>query len=43
MISNNELQEIKGGGKWKYVGFGTGIIVSFIIGLVDGYLRPKGC
>ena len=41
MINENELQEIKGGARWKYVG--AGVIVSFIIGVIDGYLRPRGC
>jgi hypothetical protein len=43
MINDYELQEIKGGGKWKYAGFGVGIIISFVVGLIDGYLRPKNC
>lgn len=43
MINDYELQEIKGGGKWKYYGFGAGIIVSFVVGLIDGYLRPRSC
>ena len=43
MINDNELQEIKGGAKWKYVSLGAGVIISFIIGVIDGYLRPRSC
>ena len=42
MITESELKEIKGGGHWVIVGVG-GSIISFIIGLVDGYLRPLKC
>ena len=41
MINDYELQEIKGGGKWKYYGFGAGIIVSFVVGLIDGQIKLK--
>ena len=48
MIANNELMTISGGKKkiansWIYYGFGVGAIVSFVTGLIDGYLRPLGC
>lgn len=43
MINNNELKQIKGGG----ISFGAGLffagIVTFLIGLVDGYVRPLAC
>lgn len=42
MITESELKEIKGGVNWVFVGVG-GSIISFIIGLVDGYLRPLKC
>lgn len=42
MIIESELKEIKGGVNWVIVGVG-GSIISFIIGLVDGYLRPLKC
>ena len=41
MINDYELQEIKGGGKWKYAGFGAGIIISFVVGLIDGLIKLK--
>lgn len=41
MISNNELKQINGGG------FGLGILigglVTFVIGVIDGYVRPLKC
>ena len=40
-ISNNELKQINGGG------FGLGILIgglaTFIIGVIDGYVRPLKC
>lgn len=42
MIIESELKEIKGGVNWVIVGV-SGSIISFIIGLVDGYLRPLKC
>lgn len=42
MITESELKEIKGGVNWVIVGV-VGSIISFIIGLVDGYLRPLKC
>ncbi len=43
MIENKELQSIKGGAAKYFYGVGIGTIVSFIIGLIDGYMRPLGC
>ena len=42
MLKNNELLEIKGGISWTAVGIG-GAVVSFLIGLFDGYVRPLRC
>ena len=40
-ISNNELKQINGGG------FGLGLLfgglATFIIGIIDGYVRPLKC
>ena len=43
MMSNEELIKIKGGG--ISVGFGLflGGIVTFLIGIFDGYFRPLAC
>lgn len=40
-INNNELKQIKGGG----VGLGIAIVagIVFIIGVIDGYIRPLKC
>lgn len=41
-ITNNELKTIKGGaGIGAYIAIG-GLIV-FIIGIIDGYVRPLKC
>lgn len=43
MIENNELINIKGGlAKYVY-GISIGAVVSFIIGVIDGYMRPLSC
>ncbi len=42
MLSNEELINTKGGISWTAVGIG-GAIISFFIGLVDGYTRPLRC
>ena len=40
-LTNKELKEIQGGGIGTYILIG-GIIV-FLIGVVDGYVRPLKC
>lgn len=41
-LTKNELKEIKGG--WSITGiFGVGTLFTFIIGVLDGYLRPLNC
>ena len=42
-LSNKELMAINGGG--FNIGFFLGVssVISFIIGVVDGYLRPLKC
>ena len=44
-LSNNELTEINGGGIKLSIGTFLGIsaFVSFVIGAVNGYLRPLTC
>ena len=43
MIEENELTLIKGGAaKWALVG-AIGTAITFIVGLIDGYLRPLKC
>lgn len=42
-MNNQELTEIKGGAiKWAIVS-GVAAVVTFIIGVVDGYFRPLKC
>ena len=42
-INNQELKQIKGGG----INFGIGALIgagiTFIIGIIDGYIRPLAC
>lgn len=43
MITESELYNIKGGAiRWVIIG-AIGVIVTFAIGLIDGYLRPLKC
>jgi lactobin A/cerein 7B family class IIb bacteriocin len=43
MIKEEELFQIKGGASKWTVGFVVGAVVSFIAGLIDGFMRPLGC
>lgn len=44
MIDKEELVNIKGGAiAWKYIGIAVGAVISFAIGVIDGYLRPLKC
>lgn len=40
-ISNNELKQIKGGGTGLTLLIIAGVI--FLIGIIDGYVRPLPC
>ena len=42
-LSKNELIEIKGGAIKYGIYIAIGAAVTFIIGLVDGFLRPLKC
>jgi len=46
LIAENQLKEIKGGGAGIFTGT-VGLILlgvgSFLIGLIDGFLRPLSC
>ena len=43
MINKEELLMIKGGKISGTTGVIISAIVSFLIGVVDGYMRPLGC
>ena len=43
MMSKNELLEIKGGGISAGLGLLVGGIITFLIGVFDGYFRPLAC
>jgi len=42
-LTNNELKQISGGG----VSLGLGLLIAagviFLVGVIDGYVRPLGC
>lgn len=40
-LTNNELLEISGGGFSIITGIGA--LITFIIGFVDGYIKPSKC
>ena len=42
MMNQEELINIKGGENWVAIGIGS-TLVSFLVGLLDGYLRPLKC
>ena len=43
MIKNEELHQIKAGAiKWGF-GIAIGAILSLLVGIIDGYIRPLGC
>ncbi len=43
MINDKELCNIKGGLSKYFYGVGVSAIVSFVVGFIDGYMRPLGC
>jgi len=42
-LTNNEMKKIDGGGFNIGLWFGIGAGVSFLIGLIDGLVRPLKC
>ena len=42
-IKNNDLKKINGGGVSATVGILIGAGIVFLIGLIDGYVRPLKC
>ena len=42
MLNNEELKNINGGSKYLVVGIAV-TIISFVIGIFDGYMRPLSC
>lgn len=43
LLNENELNDIYGGGFGIGLGIAIAGIVAFIIGVVDGYVRPLKC
>ena len=42
-INLKDLKEIKGGGISIWGGIGIGAVVTFLIGVIDGFVRPLKC
>jgi lactobin A/cerein 7B family class IIb bacteriocin len=43
VLTNEELSNIQGGGaKYGWYAF-IGAMITLIVGIIDGYLRPLGC
>lgn len=42
-INQNEMKKINGGGIKVGVVMALGALASFIIGIIDGYIRPIAC
>ena len=42
-MSKEELTSIKGGISKTIIAGAAGVIITFVIGLIDGYLRPLSC
>jgi len=45
VLENNELINIDGGASSKKIGLGVILVAlgSFIVGIIDGFLRPLAC
>lgn len=43
VLSNEELTEVVGGGIKLGVAIVVGAIVTFVIGVIDGFMRPLKC
>ncbi len=44
MLAQKELINVKGGAiNWITIGIGLGAVATFLIGVIDGYLRPLSC
>lgn len=42
-INENDLKNIQGGGISIWGALGIGTIVTFLIGVIDGFVRPLKC
>lgn len=42
-INENDLKNIQGGGLSVWGAIGIGTIVTFLIGVIDGFVRPLKC
>jgi hypothetical protein len=42
-ITNEELKQLTGGGISVWGGIGIGALITFLVGVVDGFVRPLKC
>ena len=42
-LEKNEMLSITGGGISPWVIFGIGALVTFLVGVFDGFVRPPSC
>ncbi len=42
-LEKTEMQKIKGGGVSIWVIIGIGVAITFISGVIDGFVHPKDC
>lgn len=42
-LNKNEMHEITGGGNGVAIGFLIAAGITFVIGIIDGYVRPLKC
>ncbi len=42
-LTKNEMKNIKGGGLSAAAIIGIGALVTFLAGIIDGFVRPLGC
>lgn len=43
ILDSNELKDVRGGGLIFKIAMGVLTVGSFVIGVIDGYLRPLKC
>lgn len=43
LLSEQELKQVVGGGFSFGLGTLIGVGITFVIGLIDGFIRPLGC
>lgn len=42
-LTEEELFSVRAGASWRLIAGAGAAIISFVIGMIDGYVRPKAC